>query len=305
MSAGQISVRVPELPKVHAIPKPFFAFPNWARAIPFFALHVACISIFFTSVHLVDWIMCGTLYVIRMFGITGGYHRYFAHKSYKTSRPFQFVLGWLGCMSLQKGPLWWAAHHRLHHRYSDTEEDVHSPITKTVWHAHVGWVLETANDDTRWDVIKDFQDVPELRWLNAMHWVPGILLGVACFFISLAFGGTGWGGVSVGFLLSTILVYHGTFLINSMAHLFGNRRYETTDRSRNSMILALITMGEGWHNNHHHYMAAARQGFFWWEIDMSYYVLKALSAVGLIWDLKQPPKVMLASEYRTYRNIAK
>jgi stearoyl-CoA desaturase (delta-9 desaturase) len=216
--------------------------PIWAKAIPFFALHAACISIFFTSVHLVDWIMCGTFYFIRMFGITAGYHRYFAHRSYKTSRPFQFVLAWLGCMSLQKGPLWWAGHHRMHHRHSDTEEDVHSPITKTVWDAHVGWILDEDNEPTRWEVLKDLSRYPELVWLNTYHWIPGILLGVAAFFISVAGGGTGWGGVSVGFFLSTILLYHGTFLINSMAHLFGNRRYETTDRSRNSMTLALSVL---------------------------------------------------------------
>jgi stearoyl-CoA desaturase (delta-9 desaturase) len=267
--------------------------PNWVKSIPFFALHVGCVSVFFTSIHLVDWIMCGTFFFIRMFGITGGYHRYFAHRSYKTSRPFQFVMAWLGCSALQKGPLWWAGHHRLHHRYSDTEDDVHSPITKTIWDAHVGWIISPDNDPTHWHVLKDWTKFTELLWLNNWHWVPGLLLGVMTFFISLMFGGAGWGGLAVGWVLSTVLLYHCTFSINSVAHLVGSRRYETTDRSRNNFWLALITMGEGWHNNHHHYQNAARQGFFWWEIDGSYYVLKMLSWIGLVWDLKEPPKEVL------------
>jgi stearoyl-CoA desaturase (delta-9 desaturase) len=252
----------------------------------------------------VDWILCGVLYVVRMFGITGGYHRYFSHRSYKTSRVFQFVLAWLGCSALQKGPLWWAGHHRLHHRHSDTEEDVHSPITKTIYDAHVGWVLDDANDPTHWEVLKDWTNkYPELVWLNTLHWVPGILLGVACYFLSLNFGGNGWGGVAC-FLLSTVFVYHCTFFVNSLTHLFGNRRYETTDHSRNSFWVALLTMGEGWHNNHHHCQTAARQGFFWWEVDLSYYVLKFFEAIGLVWDIKAPPKKWLAAKYRTVRDIA-
>lgn len=266
--------------------------PNWVKAIPFFALHAACFSVFFTSIHVVDWIMCGMFYVIRMFGITGAYHRYFAHKTYKTSRPFQFVLAWIGCSSLQKGPLWWAGHHRMHHRHSDTEDDVHSPITKTIWDAHVGWILKEENDVTHWHVLKDWTKYPELLWLNTWHWVPGILLGVATYFISLALGGTGWGGVVVGFVLSTVLLYHGTFTINSLAHLYGSRRYETTDRSRNNFWLALITLGEGWHNNHHHYQNATRQGFYWWEIDITYYGLKMMSWLGIVWDLKPVPVSM-------------
>jgi stearoyl-CoA desaturase (delta-9 desaturase) len=278
--------------------------PAWVKAIPFFAIHLAVISVFFTSNHLIDWVLCFSLYVIRMFGITAGYHRYFAHKSYRTSRVFQFVLAWLGCSALQKGPLWWAGHHRLHHKHSDTDEDVHSPITKTVWDAHVGWILDPKNDPTHWHVLKDWTRYPELVWLNSWHWVPGILLGVACYFVSLAAGGTGWGGVSVGFILSTILLYHGTFTINSLSHLFGNRRYQTTDRSRNNPWLAIITLGEGWHNNHHHYQNAARQGFFWWEVDFSYYALQLMSVFGLVWGLKQPPKELLASKYRTTRDLA-
>jgi stearoyl-CoA desaturase (delta-9 desaturase) len=225
-----------------------------------------------------------------MFGITAGYHRYFAHRSFKTSRWFQFVLACLGCSALQKGPLWWAAHHRHHHRFSDEKPDRHSPVTETFWHAHVGWILDPKNDPTDFAGIQDFAKYPELVWINRLHWVPGLLLGAACY----AFGG--WGAVAA-YVVSTVVLYHCTFMINSLAHVFGSRRYETTDDSRNNFALALVTMGEGWHNNHHHYQSAARQGFFWWEIDLSYYVLKGLSAVGLVRDLRQPPKHMLAEPF--------
>jgi stearoyl-CoA desaturase (delta-9 desaturase) len=198
---------------------------------------------------------------------------------------------------LQKGPLWWAAHHRLHHKYSDTEPDVHSPVVYTFWQSHVGWLFDKKNDPTHWQIIPDWMKVPELVWLNRLHWIPGIVLGAACWAVSYLVTGSGWGGLTVGFLLSTILLYHGTFMINSLAHVLGSRRYETTDDSRNNFALALITLGEGWHNNHHHYQSAARQGFFWWEVDVSYYTLKALSWVGLVWDLRQPPQRLLEAPY--------
>jgi len=287
------SLRPFPLPAVKGRRRNAVRLPDWVKSLPFFGLHLAAFSIFFTSVHTVDWIMCGALYVVRMFGITGGYHRYFAHRTYKTSRPFQFVLAWLGCTALQKGPLWWAGHHRHHHKHSDTEEDVHSPISKTICDAHVGWVIDTANDETRWQVLGDLKKFPELVWMNKWHWVPGLTLIPLCFGVSLLGGGTGWGGLAAGFFLSTVLTYHGTFFINSLAHLWGSRRYETTDRSRNNFWLAIITLGEGWHNNHHHYQSSTRNGFFWWEIDISYYTIKALSWVGLVWDLREPPKKLL------------
>lgn len=266
---------------------------TWFKSIPFFSIHLAGLSIFFVSFHAGDWFLCGLFYFARMFGITGAYHRYFAHKTYKTSRWFQFALGWLGCSSMQKGPLWWAGHHRLHHAHSDTELDVHSPITKTIWDAHVGWVLDPDNDPTHWHVLKDWMKYPELLWLNKWNWLPGISLAFLVFGLSLLLGGTGWSGLGVAFFFGTVLLYHGTFTINSLSHLFGTRRYETSDHSRNNFWLALITMGEGWHNNHHHYQNATRQGFFWWEIDCSYYVLKMLEKVGLVWDIKEPPREML------------
>lgn len=259
----------------------------WIPSLPFFALHAACLAAFWTGVSWQVLALCAATYTVRMFGITGAYHRYFSHRSYKTSRAFQFVLAWIGCSAAQKGPLWWAAHHRHHHRHSDRVADVHSPEQEGFWWSHVGWILSREYDETDLDAIRDFAKYPELRWLNRFHVVPPTALAVACL---LAFG---WQGLMWGFVISTVVLYHATFVINSLCHMFGRVRYRTADESRNSFILALITMGEGWHNNHHYYAASARMGFFWWEIDLSYYTLRLLSAVGLIWDLKTPPRRVL------------
>jgi stearoyl-CoA desaturase (Delta-9 desaturase) len=271
-------------------------------------MHLACLAVFFTGIHPVAVLICAVSYFIRMFGITGGYHRYFAHRSYKTTRWFQFVLAWLGCMALQKGPLWWAGHHRHHHKYSDTEEDVHSPITRGFWWSHLGWVLSNDYDRTNWKVIRDFARYWELRLLNFFHWVPGILLGFLCWAVGGLAGAqwdswfsadaagslfsypAAWSSLIVGFFFSTVMLYHGTFAVNSLCHIFGTRRYPTTDKSRNNWWVALFTLGEGWHNNHHHYQSSANQGFFWWEVDISFYVIRALSLCGLVWGVRTPPQ---------------
>jgi stearoyl-CoA desaturase (delta-9 desaturase) len=273
-------------------PHPWRPVPNWVLSLPFVLLHLTPLAIPWAGTDARALALGAACYLVQMAGITVAYHRYFAHRSYKTSRPFQFVLAWIGCSSLQKGPLWWAAHHRHHHRHSDEQPDLHSPVVESFWHSHVGWLFDRKNDATNFRAIRDFAKYPELVWLNRWHWVPGILLGAACFGVSRLIYGTGWGGL-VAFVVSTIVLYHCTFFINSLAHVFGSRRYETADDSRNNFALAVITLGEGWHNNHHHYQSAARQGFFWWEIDCSYYTLKALSWVGLVWDLREPPKRIL------------
>jgi stearoyl-CoA desaturase (delta-9 desaturase) len=229
-------------------------------------------------------VLCGVLYFARMFGITAGYHRYFSHRSYKTNRIFQFVLACLGCSAFQKGPLWWAAHHRQHHRHSDTQQDVHSPHARGFWWSHVGWILAGDYEETNWPAIRDWKRYPELRWLNRNHWVPGIALAGLCWLLG------GWSALVWGFFLSTLLLFHATFAVNSFCHLFGVRRYPTADASRNNLLVAIITLGEGWHNNHHHYQSSANQGFFWWEIDVTYYVIKLLSLAGLVWDVRKPPR---------------
>ncbi|MCA9709996.1 MAG: acyl-CoA desaturase [Myxococcales bacterium] len=228
------------------------------------------------------WICALVLYVVRMFFVTGGYHRYFSHRSFKTGRIMQFVFAFGASTSAERGVLWWAAHHRDHHRYSDTERDVHSPVRWGFWHAQVMWFFD---DNDRYDPakIRDFVRYPELVVIDRLWLVPPTILALACLFF------LGWWGYFIGFFFSTVMLWHGTFTINSLSHLWGRRRYATSDHSRNNAVLALLTLGEGWHNNHHHCMNSCRQGFFWWEIDVTYYVLRAMSWVGLVWDLKPPP----------------
>jgi stearoyl-CoA desaturase (delta-9 desaturase) len=259
---------------------------SW-KNIPFLLMHLACFTVVLVGASWSAVALCLVLYFVRMFGLTAGYHRYFSHRSYKTSRAFQFLLAALACAATQKGPLWWAAHHRRHHRFSDQEGDVHSPVRSGFWWSHVGWILSTKYEETDFDGIKDFARYPELRWLNRWHLIPAIALAVSCYLIG------GWQYLVWGYVISTVMLYHGTFVINSLAHVWGNRRYETTDDSRNNFWLAIITGGEGWHNNHHHYMASVRQGFFWWEIDTSYYLLRLLSWFGIVWDLRLPPEHLL------------
>lgn len=228
------------------------------------------------------WALCFGLYFVRMFGVTGFYHRYFSHRTYKTSRWFQFVMAVWAMSSSQRGIAWWAAHHRNHHKFSDTIHDVHSPRLTGFWHSHIMWLYDK-NDVTDWDRVKDLAKYPELVWLDRWWHLPPALLAVTCLAIA------GWPGFLIGFCLSTTLLWHGTFTINSLSHVWGKRRYETTDDSRNNWVLAIITLGEGWHNNHHYYMNSTRQGFFWWEYDVTYYLLKVMSWIGLVWDLKEPP----------------
>ena len=229
-------------------------------------------------------------YFVRMVLVTAAYHRYFSHRTFKTSRVFQFLLA-LGAQSAaQKGVLWWAAHHRWHHKHSDTNHDVHSAKLTGFLYSHVGWILGSTWNATDEKAVADLARFPELRFLNrsSIMLLPAVALAVLCVVLGGSFG------LVWGFFVSTVLLWHGSFSINSLSHMFGNRRYATTDDSRNNWLLAVITTGEGWHNNHHHYQRSANQGFFWWEIDVTFYVLRALQAVGLIWDLRKPPETVLA-----------
>jgi len=252
-----------------------------------------------TGITFFDWMLCIFLYFFRMFWITGGYHRYFAHKSYNAPRWFQFVIAFMAQTSAQKGALWWAAHHRHHHRHSDTPADPHSMKLYGFWYSHVGWIVGPDYKETDYKVIGDYAKYPELVWLNKNHLLPPFILALVVMAlggivdggsITEMFGVSGFSALFTGFFLSTVILYHGTFSINSIMHKIGKQRYKTGDESRNSLILALVTMGEGWHNNHHYYEVASRQGFFWWEIDITWYILKMMSWVGLISDLKGVPK---------------
>ncbi|MCA9511940.1 MAG: acyl-CoA desaturase, partial [Myxococcales bacterium] len=252
----------------------------------YWTIHAACLLAFVTGIGATEVALCLGLFWLRMFAITGGYHRYFSHRAYRTSRAFQFALAVLGCMAVQKGPLWWAAGHRRHHRFSDRDGDMHSP-RRGFWYSHQAWIFDDAWGRTEIELVPDLARYPELVWLNRWHVVPPALLAAGLF----AAGGLSW--LVFGFCISTTLLWHATYSINSLAHLFGSRRYETGDDSRNNLWLALLTLGEGWHNNHHKYMPAARNGFFWWEIDVTWYALRALARLGVVWQLREVPAQLL------------
>jgi stearoyl-CoA desaturase (delta-9 desaturase) len=267
---------------------------NRKTSIPFILLHLLPLLAVFTGVTTTALVLLAITYFGRVFFITAGYHRYFAHRAYKLSRVPQFLMAFGGTTAAQKGPLWWAGHHRDHHRYSDTEQDIHSPL-RGFWWSHVGWILCDKYNPTPEDRIRDFAKFPELRFLNKHDWIGPWTLGITVYLIGWAVDGNGWSALLIGFFLSTVFTWHATFFVNSLAHVMGRRRYATEDTSKNSVLIAVLTMGEGWHNNHHYYQASARQGFFWWEWDPSYYALKALSWVGIAKDLRQPPELVLRS----------
>lgn len=263
---------------------------DYPSAIPFVVVHLGCLAAIWTGI---DWpavVLCAALYWLRMFAVTAGYHRYFSHRAFATGRPFQFVLGFLAQSTAQKSILWWAMKHRHHHLHSDTAEDVHSPRHRGLLYSHVGWIFSRRHGDTDLAKVPDLARYPELVWLHEHELLPAVVLAGACFLLA------GWSGLVVGFLWSTVLVYHATFCINSLAHLRGRRRYVTGDDSRNNALLALLTMGEGWHNNHHACPSSARQGFRWWEFDPSWYLLKLLALAGIVRDLKAPPVRVLRNE---------
>ena len=264
----------------------------YPSAIPFVLVHLACVAALWTGVTYEAVVLCFLLYWLRIFAIGAGYHRYFSHRAYRTSRAFQFALAVLSQSTAQKSVLWWASKHRHHHLHSDTETDVHSPRHKGFVYSHLGWIFSRKNDVADLVKVADFARYPELMWLHKHELVPPVVLALLSVLIA------GWSGLVVGFFWSTVLVYHATFCINSLAHVRGRRRYVTGDDSRNNWLLALFTMGEGWHNNHHAYQSSVRQGFRWWEIDATFYLLKALSWTGLVWDLKTPPAAVRLNEYR-------
>jgi stearoyl-CoA desaturase (delta-9 desaturase) len=263
----------------------------YPSAIPFVLVHLACFGALWSGVSWSAIILCVTLYWLRIFAIGAGYHRYFSHRAYATSRAFQFVLAFLAQSSAQKSVLWWAAKHRHHHLNSDTEQDVHSPRQKGFLYSHIGWIFAKRHGATDLVKVADLARYPELMWLHKYELIPPAVIAVLCTAVA------GWSGLVVGFFWSTVLVYHATFCINSLAHVRGRKRYLTGDDSRNNWLLALFTMGEGWHNNHHAYQSSVRQGFRWWEIDPTYYLLKGLSFVGVVWDLKAPPVEVLRNEH--------
>lgn len=269
---------------------------DWSRFIPFMLFHLACIGVIWVGWSPVAVGVAIALYFLRMFAITGWYHRYFSHRTFRTSRAVQFIFAIVGNAAAQRGPLWWAAHHRHHHRHSDEEDDVHSPHRQGFWWSHLLWISSHSNYATNYKAVHDLAKYPELRFLDRYHMLVPFLLAVAMLGLgaglNAAYPSLGTSGLQMlvwGYFVSTIVLLHATVTINSLAHVWGNRRYETSDQSRNNFWLALITLGEGWHNNHHHYPGSVRQGFYWWEIDISYYLLRVMAWLGLVWDLNAVP----------------
>ncbi|MDP8567803.1 acyl-CoA desaturase [Methylophilus aquaticus] len=269
---------------------------DWWRVFPFVLLHIALFGLLWVGWSPFAVGFAIVMYLIRMFAITGFYHRYFAHKTFQTSRFGQFLFGLIGATAVQRGPLWWAAHHRAHHVHADQAEDIHSPHQHGFLWSHLGWFLSHANFHTRLDRVKELAKFPELRLLDRFDSLMPLLLAVAIYALGTLLESTapaletnGLQLLEWGFVISTIALYHATFCVNSLAHVWGSRRYQTRDHSRNNLLIALLTLGEGWHNNHHHFPGSAKQGFYWWEIDFTYYGLRLLAAMGIIWNVKRVP----------------
>ncbi len=285
---------------------------DWLRVLPFLIIHLSCFAVIWVGWSPFAVTFCVIMYGLRMFAITGFYHRYFSHKAFRTSRPMQFLFAVLGASAIQRGPLWWASHHRHHHANSDQAMDAHSPSQHGFIWSHIGWFLADVNFSTRTERVQELAKFPELRFLDRFDvLVPllmvGSIYGLGRWLESAApyLHTNGLQLLTWGFAISTVVLYHATFSVNSLAHLWGSRRYATKDHSRNNFWLALLTLGEGWHNNHHHFPGSAKQGYYWWEIDLTYYALRLLAACGLIWDLRLVPKVMLTARlaHNTQQNI--
>lgn len=271
---------------------------DWLRSIPFWLFHLACLGMIWTGASTAAVVFAAVSYWVRIFFVTAFYHRYFSHRAYTASRPMQFLFAVLGCTAGQRGPLWWAAHHRLHHAQADTPGDPHSPAHKGILYAHTLWFLTRSSFSAPRQYVKDWRRFPELVLLERFDWVPFVLYGAFCYglgeWLGSAYGTNGPQFLIWGFFVSTTVLYHATYTINSLAHRYGSRRFDTGDDSRNNLWLALLTLGEGWHNNHHRYPSAARQGFYWWEIDVSFWVLRLMSALSAVGELRPVPASVLA-----------
>lgn len=270
-----------------------------SRIIPFIALHVACLAVFYVGYSHTALLVMVISYLIRMFAITAFFHRFFSHKTFKTFPWVQVVFAIIGTSATQRGPLWWAAHHRNHHRHSDQDADVHTP-GKGFWESHMLWFLRKKNFPTNHGQVKDLTAVKSLYWIDRYDMLFPVLYGLFLYLLgswvaaSYPSLGTSGGQFLVwGYFISTVLLAHVTFSINSIAHLIGKRDYQTNDNSKNNFVLAVLTLGEGWHNNHHCAPGSIRQGFKGWQIDISFYVLKCMEWCGLIWDVKYPNQQML------------
>lgn len=270
---------------------------DWMGSIPFFIFHLMCLGVIWVGWSPFAVAFAIFFYIIRMFSITAFYHRYFAHHSFSANRFFSFIFAFLGCSAMQRGPLWWAAIHRHHHQFADTKEDIHSPLISGFWWSHVGWLLARENKRTRIEHVKDWLKYREIVFLDRYALVVPIITGIGIFFLGVLSGKyapqletNGMQLLVWGMFISTVCCSHATFSINSIDHMWGSRRYDVPNTSRNNALMAFLTLGEGWHNNHHHYAVTAKAGFYWWEIDFTYYCLKILSWLRIVKDLRPLPE---------------
>ncbi len=299
-STASAGVLKPSEPSTSAAPiaNPYKV--RFHRLLPYIFLHVMALGAIFTGFSWAALVAALIAFYVRMFAITGFYHRYFSHRAYRTSRFWQFVFALVGNSAAQRGPLWWAAQHRHHHAHSDHEEDFHSAKLYGFYWSHIGWLTCEESQPTALKAVPDLARYPELRFLDRHEFLVPAIFALAVFGVGEALralapglGTNGWQMLFWAFFVSTVVLFHCTCTINSLSHMFGRRRFHTTDMSRNNWALALLTLGEGWHNNHHHYPSSARQGFYWWEIDISYYILKLMSLVGIVRDLRRVPESIL------------
>jgi stearoyl-CoA desaturase (Delta-9 desaturase) len=261
--------------------------PNILQIAIFWTVQVSALLVFAVPFRWAFVAVWALSHFLRAIGLTLAFHRYFAHRAFKMNRIARFAWVWIGTSAMQKGPIWWAGHHVNHHKYADRDGDPHSPMVSGVYYAHIGWFL----NDTKHDkleannpVIRDFSKVPEIAFIEKYFFLPPLLLAIAMFAVG------GFPLLIWGFCLPTMTLAHATFAINTVNHMFGSRRFETVDESRNNPFTAFFAVGEGWHNNHHRYQRAARNGFYWWEFDPTWYVIRAMKAVGLVWDVQAVPK---------------
>jgi len=269
---------------------------SWRLGLPFVLVHIAVLGVFIVGWSPAAIIVAVLSYTTRAFGITAFYHRCFAHRSYRVPRAVGFGGAVLGAAAAQQGPLWWVAHHRAHHRYTDRPGDPHSPVVDGFWRSHLLWIFDPANASPDMERVKDLARFRELRILDRFdHLVPVSLalattaLGVVLALVTPGLHTSGPQMFVWGFAVPTVLLYHSTFAVNSVAHRFGRRRFDTPDASRNQWVVACLTLGEGWHNNHHRFPTSARMGIGWLELDPTWWGIMALSGLGLASGVRRMP----------------
>jgi stearoyl-CoA desaturase (delta-9 desaturase) len=258
-------------------------------------MHLACLGVFLVGFSWPALWVAIAMYVIRGMGVTTGYHRLLAHRSYKTNRFIQFVVATAGGLAMQGGPLWWVAHHRAHHRDTDKEGDIHSPVTKGMWQSHMGWMMSNEAFHEQGSNSRDLFKYPELKFLQRHYvWILVLqMLGLYALgsLLSLWYPDTSINGLQClvwGFFVSTVFLWHVTFSVNSVCHRWGSQDYDSNDASTNNWIIGILGFGEGWHNNHHFYPSSARHGLKWWQVDVTWILIRGLCLVGLASDPKIP-----------------